>query len=48
MMEDIYTNSYFCKVKDEYTSYCRLKDVYTTSRKQELKQVAHLRVLPSY
>ena len=50
MMEDVYTNSYYCRVKDEYTTnHYRSMDIAATSssRRQELKQVAHLRALPS-
>ena len=48
-MEDVYTNSYYCRLKDEYTTnYYRMLDISATSssRMQGLKQVAHLRVLP--
>ena len=50
MMEDVYTNSYYCRVKDEYTTnYYRMLDISATSssKMQGLKQVAHLRALPS-
>ena len=48
--QDVYTTSYFCRLKDESTTnYYRLLDIPATSssRMQGLRQVAHLRVLPS-
>ena len=49
-MQDVYTISYYCRLKDESTTnYYRLLDISATSpsRMQGLKQVAHLRALPS-
>ena len=48
MMEDVYTNSYYCKVKDEYTTnHYRLLDIPTTSssRMQDIYTTTTLMLL---
>ena len=46
-MMEAYITSYYCRVKYT-TNHYRLMDIAATSssRRQELKQVAHLRALP--
>ena len=44
MMEDVYTNSYYCRVKDEYTTnHYRLLDIPTTSssRMQDVHTIGY-------
>ena len=49
-MQDVYNTSYYCRLKDEYTTtYSRDLDISaaSSSKMQGLKQVAHLRALQS-